>query len=101
MENKGESESEVVNAILSMKGRQCREKNIPFCMNIEEKGYALVRDIDMVGLLVNLLDNAIEENEKIEAEERRALCMAIKRTDTEKRGTMLAERIRQLEKVRI
>lgn len=33
--------------------------------------------------------------------ERRALCMAIKRTDTEKRGTMLAERIRQLEKVRI
>lgn len=33
--------------------------------------------------------------------ERRALCMAIKRTDTEKRGTMLAERICQLEKVRI
>ena len=70
VENKGESESEVVNAILSMKGRQCREKNIPFCMNIEEKGYALVRDIDMVGLLVNLLDNAIEENEKIEEEQR-------------------------------
>lgn len=32
--------------------------------------------------------------------ERRALCIAIKRTDTEKRGTMLAERIRQLEKSR-
>ena len=70
VENKGESESEVINAILSMKERQCREKNIPFCINIEEKGYALVRDIDMVGLLVNLLDNAIEENEKIEEEQR-------------------------------
>ena len=70
VENKGESESEVVNAILSMKERQCREKNIPFCINIEEKGYALVRDIDMVGLLVNLLDNAMEACEKLEKEER-------------------------------
>ena len=78
VENKGESESEVVNAILSMKERQCREKNIPFCINIEEKGYALVRDIDMVGLLVNLLDNAIEENEKIEAEEQRGVWLDMK-----------------------
>ena len=78
VENKGESESEVVNAILSMKGQQCREKNIPFCMNIEEKGYALVRDIDMVGLLVNLLDNAIEENERIESEEQRGIWLDMK-----------------------
>ena len=68
VENKGESESEVVNAILSMKRKQCQEKGISLYLNIEEKGYSLVRDMDMVGILVNLLDNAIEENEKIDTD---------------------------------
>lgn len=82
-EIKGESESEVVNAILSMKERQCKEKNIPLYMNIEEKEYALVRDMDMVGILVNLLDNAIEENEKIEAEEQRGIWLDMKEEQRE------------------
>ena len=78
VENKGESESEVVNAILSMKRKLCQEKGISLYLNIEEKGYALVRDMDMVGILVNLLDNAIEENEKIEAEEQRGIWLDMK-----------------------
>lgn len=78
VENKGESESEVVNAILSMKRKQCQEKRISLYLNIEEKGYSLVRDMDMVGILVNLLDNAIEENEKIEAEEQRGIWLDMK-----------------------
>ena len=81
VENKGESESEVVNAILSMKRKLCQEKGISLYLNIEEKGYALVRDMDMVGILVNLLDNAIEENEKIEAEEQRGIWLDMKQKE--------------------
>ena len=83
VENKGESESEVVNAILAMKGQQCREKHIPLYLHIEEKEYTLVRDMDMVGILVNLLDNAIEENEKIEAEEQRGIWLDMKEAQGE------------------
>ena len=99
VENKGESESEVVNAILSMKGRQCREKNIPFCMNIEEKEYALVRDMDMVGILVNLLDNAIEENEKIESEEQRGIWLDMKEKEQGEVWLQIKNKIRPDKKI--
>ena len=98
-ENKGESESEVVNAILSMKKQQCREKNIPLYMNIEEKEYALVRDMDMVGILVNLLDNAIEENEKIEAQEQRGIWLDMKEKDQEEVWLQIKNKIRPDKKI--
>ena len=99
VENKGESKSEVVNAILSMKGRQCREKNIPFCINIEEKEYALVRDMDMVGILVNLLDNAIEENEKIESEEQRGIWLDMKEKEQGEVWLQIKNKIRPDKKI--
>lgn len=80
IESKGESKSEVVNAILSMKRQQCQEKQIPIFLHVEEKEYALVRDVDMVGILMNLLDNAIEENEKIELTDQRGIWMEMKET---------------------
>lgn len=99
VENKGESESEVVNAILSMKRKQCQEKRIPLYLNIEEKEYALVRDMDMVGILVNLLDNAIEENEKIEAEEQRGIWLDMKENEQGEVWLQIKNKIRPDKKI--
>ena len=99
VENKGESESEVVNAILSMKRKLCQEKGISLYLNIEEKGYALVRDMDMVGILVNLLDNAIEENEKIEAEEQRGVWLDMKEKEQGEVWLQIKNKIRPDKKI--
>ena len=99
VENKGESESEVVNAILSMKRKQCQEKEISLYLNIEEKGYSLVRDMDMVGILVNLLDNAIEENEKIEAEEQRGIWLDMKQKEQGEVWLQIKNKIRPDKKI--
>ena len=99
VENKGESESEVVNAILSMKRKQCQEKRISLYLNIEEKGYSLVRDMDMVGILVNLLDNAIEENEKIEAEEQRGIWLDMKEEEQGEVWLQIKNKIRPDKKI--
>ena len=99
VENKGESESEVVNAILSMKRKQCQEKRISLYLNIEEKGYSLVRDMDMVGILVNLLDNAIEENEKIESEEQRGIWLDMKQKEQGEVWLQIKNKIRPDKKI--
>lgn len=99
VENKGESESEVVNAILSMKRKQCQEKRISLYLNIEEKGYSLVRDMDMVGILINLLDNAIEENEKIEAEEQRGIWLDMKEEEQGEVWLQIKNKIRPDKKI--
>ena len=99
VENKGESESEVVNVILSMKRKQCQEKGISLYLNIEEKGYSLVRDMDMVGILVNLLDNAIEENEKIEAEEQRGIWLDMKQKEQGEVWLQIKNKIRPDKKI--
>ena len=99
VENKGESESEVVNAILSMKRKQCQEKGISLYLNIEEKGYSLVRDMDMVGILVNLLDNAIEENEKIESEEQRGIWLDMKEKEQGEVWLQIKNKIRPDKKI--
>ena len=99
VENKGESESEVVNAILSMKRKQCQEKRISLYLHIEEKGYSLVRDMDMVGILVNLLDNAIEENEKIEAEEQRGIWLDMKEEEQGEVWLQIKNKIRPDKKI--
>ena len=74
VENKGESKSEVVNAILSMKGRQCREKNIPFCINIEE-------------------------NEKIESEEQRGIWLDMKEKEQGEVWLQIKNKIRSDKKI--
>ena len=99
VENKGESEREVVNAILSMKRKLCQEKGISLYLNIEEKEYSLVRDMDMVGILVNLLDNAIEENEKIEAEEQRGIWLDMKQKEQGEVWLQIKNKIRPDKKI--
>lgn len=57
---------EMINTILVIKGRQCREKGICFSVDAGNGELTGFRQIDKVAFLSNLLDNAIESNEKIE-----------------------------------
>lgn len=65
IQNRQLCDSEVVNSVISIKQSECRKKQITFETQIEHKAYDGVDEISLVGLLFNLLDNAIEENEKI------------------------------------
>lgn len=95
----GETENEVVNVILTMKREQCQQKQIPFSVQVEEKGYTLVRDIDMVGILMNLLDNAIEENEKIEVAEQRGIWVEMKENEQKQIQIQVKNKIRSGKKI--
>lgn len=56
---------EIINAILATEQRRCLEKGIPIKINVEQEEYDLFSEFDKVGLLCNLLDNAMEANERI------------------------------------
>ena len=54
-------ENPVVNAVLLNKKHQCQELGISFKIEIEKFEFGNVKEIDLVAILSNLLDNAIEE----------------------------------------
>lgn len=56
---------EIINSILSVKKQQCDRKEIPLQIQVEDAFYDGVQEVEIVGLLHNLLDNAIEANERI------------------------------------
>lgn len=56
---------EVINTVVSIKKQQCDEKQIPMEIQIAEEDYRIIKDIDLVGVLYNLLDNAVEASERI------------------------------------
>lgn len=56
---------DIINTVLSIKQQQCEEKQIPLQVQIKDAVYAAVDEMDMVSLLHNVLDNAIEASEQI------------------------------------
>lgn len=68
---------EVVNSIVALKMQQCQEKKIPLELQIEDIIYGGVQEVDMVGLLYNLLDNAVEANERISEGEKKGISLAM------------------------
>ena len=65
--------NEVINTVVSIKNQQCKEKNIPLELDIENTDYSFMTDIDMVGLLYNLLDNAVEASDRVEEGNRKGI----------------------------
>ncbi|MDD3337993.1 MAG: GHKL domain-containing protein [Lachnospiraceae bacterium] len=55
----------VYNAILVNKVKQCEEKQISFRIEMQHFDTGKIKEIDMVALLANLLDNAIEECDRL------------------------------------
>ena len=57
--------SEIINSILSIKMQQCTRRQISLTIHTEDRNYHTISDFDMVSLLHNLLDNAIEAVDRI------------------------------------
>lgn len=72
---------DIVNSIISIKKQQCEKKSIPLQVHIEDAYYGDVREVDMVGLLHNLLDNAVEANERISESDQRGITFSMGRKD--------------------
>ena len=56
---------EIVDSVVSIKNQECMKKQIPLEIQIDDEDYGRIEEIDMVGVLHNLLDNAVEANERI------------------------------------
>ena len=56
---------ELVNSILTIKKDQCAERGIPLDVKVEDCIYNGIEEMDIVGLLHNLLDNAVEAQDRI------------------------------------
>ena len=68
---------EVVNSILALREEQCREKKIPLQLEVEDIVYGGLPELDLVGLLYNLLDNAVEASERIPEGEQKGIRFAM------------------------
>lgn len=66
-------ENRILDAILELKRNQCAAAGIPFTVTVDDYAYNVISDTDLTGLLYNLLDNAIEENERISKEAARGI----------------------------
>ena len=89
---------ELVNSILTIKQGQCDEKNIPLMMDVEDCIYNNVEEVDIVALLHNLLDNAIEAQERIPENEEKGIWFSMRR-EGEKLLVNMKNRVRKGEKV--
>lgn len=78
-----EGMEEVINSIIAIKEEECGQKQIPFCYQIAREDYSIVRELDMTGILYNLLDNAIEEEERIPKEQTHGICLAMERRENQ------------------
>ncbi len=70
---------EIVNTILNIKKEQCCEKKIPLEIQVEDVIYNEIEEADLVSILHNLLDNAIEANERIFEEKERGIWFGMKK----------------------
>lgn len=89
---------ELVNSILTIKQEQCDEKNIPLMMDVEDCIYNNVEEVDIVALLHNLLDNAIEAQDRIPQGREKGIWFSM-RKDSEKLFINMRNRVRKGEKV--
>lgn len=64
---------EIVNTTLNIKKNQCKEKQIPIEIQVEDVLYNEIQEVDLVSILHNLLDNSIEANERIPEKDNRGI----------------------------
>lgn len=60
----------VVNAVIQNKSKQCKQLGIEFDTQIEKFDISKFKETDFIALMANVLDNAIEECERIDAREK-------------------------------
>ena len=73
--------NEVINTVISIKKQQCIEKEIPLELQIGSGDYRAMKDIDMVGLLYNLLDNAVEASDRMSPGNRKGIRLQMENSE--------------------
>ena len=68
----------LLDAVLSLKEKQCRESKIDFEISVDKIGETEFRESDLCLLVQNLLDNAYEANLRIEQGAERKMSMEIR-----------------------
>lgn len=59
-----------MNSVICVVKKQCDDKGIPFRIEVEPFSYSEITDVEKTGLLHNLLDNALEANERLEGKKK-------------------------------
>ncbi|MDD2981102.1 MAG: GHKL domain-containing protein [Hespellia sp.] len=73
--------NEIINALLGIREKECRNKNIPLFFQVEDADYSKVEDKDYISIIHNLLDNAIEASERILPGEAREIRFEMKENE--------------------
>ena len=71
----------MVNSILTIKKEQCAERGILFDVKVEDCIYNGIEEIDIVGLLHNLLDNAVEAQDRITDGDEKGVWFSMRRDE--------------------
>ncbi len=69
----------ILNALLTVKAEECVRKEIPLTLSVTGDRFEILSGIDMVSVVYNLLDNAIEACEELPREDR-CLCFSMAET---------------------
>lgn len=68
-----------ISFLLSIKKKECERKQIPVEIVLDDNNYDKFEEIDLVSLIHNLFDNAIEENERIKTAGDRGIYFSMKK----------------------
>lgn len=69
----------IIPAIFAIKRQQCEKYSIQWITDIQMESMELFLDYDIAGLFNNLLDNAIEANERIDELEKRWISLSLRK----------------------
>lgn len=75
---------EVLNAICEIKKKECDDEGISFEVDIDSCDLSFVDDFHLTGIVMNLLDNAQEAQQRIGTEESKLMTLTIKQVKEEK-----------------
>ncbi len=73
----------ILNSVFHHKKAECREKGIALTLNLSSFQCEFAKEVDMVGILYNLFDNAIESCCHVENREKRYLTVTCENRKTE------------------
>lgn len=82
------SDNIFIDTICTLKNKQCREKGITLQITMDFQEFVPMREIDINGLLQNLLDNAIEATEQVREEMYRKIDFSVYQEDAGWRMTV-------------
>ena len=82
---------EVLNAICEIKKKECDQENTGFKVEIDYQNLSWIDDFHLTGIIMNLLDNALEAQQRLDQDETKLITLKIKQDSTIKQGLEKSE----------